>query len=260
MYDFWLGEFGLAIQRIENCGFRLHGRKGLEDRRAALANEFEAFGKLFRRLEFEAACDQVDIIVRNLRRGTPLSEEEFAIHCRSLLQSIRNAANKARFYYYPNRKADELHGTRRKWKVAFEAFPSIKEEVTAGVDLWALGRNTASVFHLIRAAEIGLRLLAKKMGVKFAKKPTEWGQWGDLLKALDGKVTALRQTTNGPKRDAELRFYSEAVTGMKALAERRDAVMHVRRDFDEHEAASTIDRVHDLLTGLASRVRERPKK
>ena len=45
----------------------------------------------------------------------------------------------------------------------------------------ALGRSTAAVFHLMRAMEVGIRSVARCLGIPDPLKPAE-RNWGSILK------------------------------------------------------------------------------
>ena len=124
--------------------------------------------------------------------------------------------------------------------------------------LHALGHDTASVFHMMRAAEIGLRVLARERRVSATKKrPLDWNTWGNLIDKIEVTLGGIRKKPNGPKKDLALGFYSGALGHMTALKDvYRDQVNHVRRSYDEHESARVLDRTHDCLLLLSTRLNE----
>jgi hypothetical protein len=93
---------------------------------------------------------------------------------RTLLEAFEADTKFLYLYAYPRRKADVYIRYKGEWHDALRAFPSIAAEVEDGVDCYALGHNTACVFHMVRVAEIGLRAIARERGIKTvrAKTPT----------------------------------------------------------------------------------------
>ena len=56
------------------------------------------------------------------------------------------------------------------WEAAFAGFPSVYEEVERSLKCFAYRQYTASVFHMMRVAEQGLRAVAKERRVKLPKR------------------------------------------------------------------------------------------
>jgi hypothetical protein len=77
------------------------------------------------------------------------------------------------------------------------------------------------------------------------------------LRAIEQQLSAIRNATAGPKKDAALAFYNGAVSDLRALQDLyRDRTMHLRESYDEGQAQSAMHRVHSLLDNLASRLNE----
>jgi len=89
------------------------------------------------------------------------------------------------FYYYPFAKADTLLKFGTIWAHIFAAFKNTVSDVEAAYDCYALDRNTASIFHIMRVAEMGLRALARERRVTLPKKkPVDWGTWQEIISEL----------------------------------------------------------------------------
>jgi hypothetical protein len=217
-----------------------------------LAVQFESVAAFCAKHDFPLSQHVCAWLLRRLKEG-PIHTAMLRDNTRSLSEALTDDASKIRAYIYRNERADFLSNLDNEWASVFLAFPETEIEIKAAVDLWALGHSTASVFHTMRACELGLRFLAKKVGVKNEDKPLEWMQWGALIKEMDKRLLALTSQTNGPKKDAEKVFLGGALSHMRSLQEKRDAVMHVRRQFDEHEARSVFLHVHGLFISIQSK-------
>jgi hypothetical protein len=149
-----------------------------------------------------------------------------------------------------------------EWGPTIKSFPSGKAEITAAIDCYALDHPTASVFHLMRAAELGLRALARERGVKFPDKPIEWAEWQQLIDQISSKGRAAALAfPRGPKRDAALAFYTGAVAQFDAFKDKyRNAVMHMRRSYDELDAQRAINQVRDFMNGLSAKIGEKTRR
>jgi hypothetical protein len=149
------------------------------------------------------------------------------------------------------------------WAHIWRRFPSTRHDCEEAVYCYVLERNTASIFHAIRVAEIGLRALARRLRVKLPKgKKLEWGEWQAILKEMSKKTEAIGQTARaGPHKDESLEFYNGAIgqfTGFKD--EFRNQVMHVRKDYDEFDARKSLTRVRDFMEKLADKIDEKGKR
>jgi hypothetical protein len=85
---------------------------------------------------------------------------------------------------------DELFGSR-----VGKAFSSASQDIREAGNCLAADCNTAAVFHLMRAAEVAMRALARDRDVEFKDKPIEHKEWGQILPNLESKVTELRDRT-----------------------------------------------------------------
>jgi hypothetical protein len=190
--------------------------------------------------------------------------ESFAItydqildHMLTLKEAVDDDARDVHFYHYPPHKALALLRITEDWSATINrsAFPSANPEIEAGVDCYALERNTACVFHMMRVAELGMRALARERQVSFPKHPLEWADWQNILEQTESRAkAATSRMPRGPAKDAALAFYSGALGQLHAFKDTyRNVVMHVRRTYDELDALRAINQVRDFMNGLSPR-------
>jgi hypothetical protein len=163
------------------------------------------------------------------------------------------------FCHYPLQKVSFLLEVRKTWARTLAAFPSAEKEIEEGVDCYALGHNTACVFHMARVAEMGLRTIARERGLKNARKnvPLDWGTWGAVFGAIEGQLKAIRNKPPGPKKDAALAFYDTILSGLHAIQSLyRDRTMHLRKSYDDGEAQSAMFRSRELMDTLSTKLTE----
>ena len=157
---------------------------------------------------------------------------------------------------------DDLFGL--EVNAAFKsAVPDIKE---AGNCL-AVGCPTASVFHLMRAVEWGLRGLAAHLGKNSVRthrsgkvnyKPLPYSDWEHILNQLgplvDKRIEKMRP---GPKKQAAQEFYYPALQDIRAIRDAwRNHVMHSRAEYSPQDAEAIRGHVERLLRTLATRIKE----
>lgn len=139
-------------------------------------------------------------------------------------------------------------------------FREANKEVTQAGNCLAAGNSTATVFHLMRALEHGLRALAKRLRVKYKrslKTPTDLRDWGDILTAIEDKVDEIEQKPRTHKREADLRFYHGAVAQFRHFKNAwRNHVMHARVLYEGDEAGVVMRHVSEFMQHLATRLKE----
>lgn len=163
----------------------------------------------------------------------------------------------------PNVPKKEKRGPSPIWLNIWKRFPSAKEDCEETVYCFALERNTACVFHAMRVAEIGLRALARQMKVKLPrKKRLEWAQWQELLREMSVKTEHIAKTAKaGPAKDESLEFYNGAIGQFYGFKDEfRNQVMHVRKTYDQFEAARALTRVRDFMEKLAHHIDEHGRR
>lgn len=171
-----------------------------------------------------------------------------------LFNAVERDAGDQFFCHYDNARIGFLQRMPSEWASVLAAFPSAKPEIEAGVDCYALGHNTACVFHMVRVAEIGLRVAARERGIKNARKdvPLDWGTWGQVFGAIEGQLKAIRNKPPGPKKEAALTFYDTVLSDLHAIQSLfRDRTMHLRKVYDDGEAQSAMFRARELMATLA---------
>jgi hypothetical protein len=163
------------------------------------------------------------------------------------------------FFHYSRDNAKLILSVDDNWDKVFKEFPSSKIEIVAGVDCYAIGHNTACVFHMVRVGELGLRTIGRECGVETVRNNVsiEWGTWGQVFQAIEPEISAIRKKQNGHQKDAALAFYDTILSDLHAIQSLyRDHTMHFRGKYDDGEAQSAMFRVRSLMMTLASKLDE----
>lgn len=183
--------------------------------------------------------------------------DDLFIRACALRDAIRIECGEYLYYAYPKDRGQKLTQWKSDWEKIVAAFPDVEIESYAATDCYALTHNTASVFHSMRVAEIGLRTLAKERRIRLPRnKAVEWGTWQETIKALDDEIRSIGQTWKpGRRKDTALEFYSGARADLNGFKdEYRNLVMHVRLHYDSFQAARALARVHDFMSRLAGKL------
>jgi hypothetical protein len=227
-----------------------------------LANNFRYIRPIVESMGLRSAMHRVNRVHGALYqgRGYP-SYATVERELTTLGQAIEDDLKNEHFYHYPADKAEAIRSVHRAWDLTIKSFPSAGTEIVDAVDCYAVGHNTASVFHLMRVAEYGLRALARERGVTFPKHPLEWADWQNILEQTEAKAKdATKGMPRGPAKDAALAFYSGAIGQFHAFKDTyRNVTMHVQRRYDELDALRATNQVRDFMNGLSVRIGEKTR-
>lgn len=131
----------------------------------------------------------------------------------------------------------------------FQSFWSANDDLVEAGKCLALGRSTACVMHLMRAAEVALKALAKACGVGVQN------DWGSYLREINKALTAKLQASG--KRSPEEQFYSEAATIFERLKVAwRNPSMHVEKSYTEERAKEIYAATRAFMQHLAPKISE----
>ena len=153
------------------------------------------------------------------------------------------------FYLYPRERAKVFIGVAEDWAAALGKFKEARDDVFAGVDCWAMGQATASVFHMMRVVEKGLGHLASEVGLTLAHE-----NWGTIIDLIEKNIANERNSLpKGSQRNERLQFLSEAAIEMRYFKDAwRNYVSHGRGAYDEHNARGIIEHVRAFMTRLSA--------
>jgi hypothetical protein len=182
-----------------------------------------------------------------------LSHRALATEMHVLRETMDNGLKWQLMYRYPNAKAAVLMNWMDDWTQVRARFPSAQTDIQAGVDLWALGHSTASVFHFMRVLEYGLRALAKDVGISFDVQ-----NWQNVIDQIEAEIRKLGKTLPaGIEKSTRLQFLSEAAKEFSYFKDGwRNHVSHNRSSYDEHQSSSVLEHVKAFMTLLSSRLGE----
>jgi hypothetical protein len=124
------------------------------------------------------------------------------------------------------------------------AFPEANKDLSEAAFCYAFERNTACVFHLMRALEIVLKAFAEKLGAHFEPK-----NWGRILSSIEEKIGNSRNS-----EDAEVLVHLRNIKNAW-----RNSTMHVERDYDAEQAFDILRTTKNFMIQVAKRL-QRPNE
>jgi hypothetical protein len=171
---------------------------------------------------------------------------QFAMAFSSFRQLLENDLSSILLLTVPPETAAFYRSTSYFGEEAQAAFPSAQSDMVDACTCYALGLNTACVFHVMRVLEVGLQALAKDVGVAWTPDP-----WGQNLKNIEEAVQALHRTH--PKKA----FYSDCCTEFKYIKDAwRNVIMHLSYSYDEKDAKRILEHSRNLLKTIAKKLAE----
>jgi len=211
-----------------------------------------------------------EVLVKHLERvrqyldkdsPLPMSEQSAIYITKDFLDNLEVELRTHLFLFVPSARKDMFTKPEEWfWGEVKERVRDTEVDIEEACRCHALGRSTATVTHLMRVAEIGLRGLARKAGVKVTKKgrnvPLAWAEWQDLIAEIRAKKITGLQTPRGPKRSDEIDFYLGALGEFEAFKDvYRHHVMHARKSYKDTDAEHVMLYVRGFIRRLAPRIR-----
>lgn len=195
--------------------------------------------------------------INNLFSAGEVTNGEFIIELKALLEAVEDDSRKQKFCYYPIGKMLEVLNFERTWAPALKKFDKIKFNAHSAVDCWALGHNDACVFHLMKVMELGVRRFSKRLGVNLVQPPKSSAgnvrelTWNDFITSIEAPIKALPQKTIKEKRKYE--EYCQVKSYLHAVKDAwRNPTMHPREEgYTDASAQDLLIHVRSFMNGLA---------
>jgi hypothetical protein len=201
-------------------------------------------------------CIHINQAIRSFRRWADYDEKTWSELRRvalALVNAIDNELKDYIFYQYPKGKAEKLGSFDSDWALAMRAFPSVHADAFSATDCYAMGHNTAAVFHCMRVLERGIAALAGEFGLNF-----DIQNWQNIIDQIESKIAEQRKTlSRGAEKNERLSFLSEAAKEFFYFKDGwRNYVSHNRGRYDDSQALSILDHTRFFMCHLASQLSE----
>ncbi len=152
-------------------------------------------------------------------------------------------------------EAEHYNNPSKSWEKVIKEFPSTTIDIEEASKCLACGRYTASVFHLMRIMEAGLRVLSialRDPTIDPKTNPT----WEAILKKCDAELQKPRKDRS-PEWAANDVFFSGAVANLRAVKEAwRNPTLHVGIPYDEEKASDVWNAVRAFMRHLCTVLHE----
>ena len=260
------GQRGSVMERFHLAQFldlanMLREPQRLGAGRTKIGDDFKQTGlKLFagieadcKALSFRGPAAAVKRVINLLNRPDS-TFEEFHNLMADFLSRITDEMEETYFMALSPREAEEYSAPWKQWNESvFNQFPAASWDVVEAGRCLALGRYTASVFHLMRVVESGIKALRAALGVA---EPAGNPSWHTLLETCDREIKK-RYENRSDEFKGDLAFYSEAVGFLRSIMYAwRNPTMHIEESYTEEEARAITVAVQGFMRHLATKLSE----
>jgi hypothetical protein len=203
----------------------------------------------------------LDRILELSSRGH-LTVEGFCGMAKDAMMRLRDEAYAKRMFCIPAEKASyhlaysanpgHSNTVEELWSPIFNSFGSTKYDALEAFRCYALGRNTACVFHLMRVLELGLAALGNVFNVSLAH--TNWAPAIDQIESRIGDMQKDPVWKMLPDCKVQQEFYSQAASYFGILKDAwRNYTAHARGKYDENEAGDILMSVRAFMQKLTAK-------
>ena len=187
---------------------------------------------------------------------------EFQTHIEHVRESIERELKDHAYVHVDPERAPTCFKRNLFGTDVGKAFPKARYDIQEAGKCFAVGANTAAVFHLMRVAEFGLRALAYDRRVKLPKKATlDLATWEDIIRQLETAEVAIHGFPKTLAREAQYEFYHGAMMEYRSFKNVwRNRFTQTRGDFAGENggdrARKAMAHVGEFMKILASTITE----
>lgn len=176
--------------------------------------------------------------------------KELLVHGRIVRQAIMDDLSQHLFFSIGETNRELYEQSEPPFgKAVADKFPDASKDIECACRCVALHEWTASMFHLMRVLEHGLRFMATRFAVPFATD-----SWHKVLKGIEDEIAALRNKQSQTQKDRdEITFYSDAASQFRHFKDAwRNHVAHARVNYDEKDATKVLAHVREFMQHLTA--------
>lgn len=269
MIKFFAHDFIYRLHTLEHS--QLRAREAIvtklstdpdQDFKEQLSEFLEKMRKYLIQLNLEVSLDRLGRFAHLIKGGSfgedKCSWEVADREITELLNCILNESGSRHFAFIPSERAKYFEQEKLFGDDVYNNFESARPEIKNAGNCIAADLYSAAVFHLMRAAEHGLRTLALNDPVKIILPfPLEYAGWQDMIDKIEAHKKTFVAMTRGPAKDEELSFFQTALIECNYFKDLwRNPAMHTRLNPNEADAISVYIRTKDFMQNLSKRIKE----
>lgn len=201
--------------------------------------------------------DQVLAYIESLKgQGKEITKERFITNMNGIEERICQELHDLWFFRMPDENVGFYEGSRERFgQKVIDAFPNAMYDIEEAGKCFALGRSTATVFHLMRVMEIGLFALGKSLNDP-NWDPHNNRSWHSILHKCDKEIAKKKEDRAQEWKEDE-EFYMSVTANIHAVKNAwRNPTMHVGKKYTNEEAADIFNAVRTFMRHLATKLQE----
>ena len=181
-----------------------------------------------------SACSRIESLISDRFMLTALPEKVSGLY-----DSIKDELKGIKFLHIPTGRAGYFADQYKEFsRELYDRFPQATLDFVQSGKCFACGLWTATVFHIMRAAEAGLDEIEKHLSL-----PIKNENWGEVLREFKKAVDNM---TGDEKRK-----WGDILANFRSLKDIwRNRVMHLDQKYDEDEAKFSFRKVRELLCSI----------
>ncbi|MGA3327041.1 MAG: hypothetical protein ABSF45_21460 [Terriglobia bacterium] len=194
-----------------------------------------------KKLGLSLSLKKVERIKESLDEGGAITLDQLHGDIAELHERIIDELESQLFLAVPESKKKYYSSLDPFGKSVADRFPSAIFDAAEAGRCYALNRNTACVFHLMRVMEIGVQKLGDKLGVKLATEKN----WQNILDEVNKAIKSL-----DPRAEATKQLSASAAHLYAIKVAWRNEVMHPKATYTEEEADAIFKHVNTFVNHL----------
>lgn len=223
-----------------------------DDQLAPLRSFIEAAGIECQKLGFSVSASLIDQCafrvskkdIFRLNNRKDLEEE-----VKALQRAVHTELRAALFLHVPASSGEYYDDRPQFGETTANKFPKAVTDIQESAKCFALGRYTATVFHLMRVMEYAPQYLGRKLNINLVSEKN----WANILDEVDKAVKVLPAKNSHQK--AKRNRFSEASAHLRMVKDAwRNDVMHPKETYTEEEAERVFRNVKDFMVHLATKL------
>jgi len=197
----------------------------------------------------------LNVVVRvSAFANSKCTHQELYMRIVALREAMEDELHGKKLVQIPNLRSEYCDKKDAFGEAVSIAFPSAERDIQEAANCYALGFNTACVFHLMRVLEKGLMALAHSLNVAYTSE-----NWGRILDKIEAAIAPLEKVSikENPNKLSDLQFYGESATQFRYFKNAwRNHVVHACVNYGPEEALAIMGHVRDLMQSISKRLSE----
>jgi hypothetical protein len=251
MKEMYAGRIATLTDTLDRALAEAHFQEGevSEDVRLAYRDGFDAVKTTCNFLGLDSTSDQASRIVDSL--GNPQFDvSELAEDLFDLRRRFTDELGHYLCLIFDKSEAKLWQNRQPFGPEVYEAFPAATIDIEEAGRCLACHRGTATVFHLMRVMEVGLRATSQALGIPYAPS------WESHLKQIQDRIN-MKWRKRGIRWKRDEPFFRGVLGHLQAVKVAwRNPTMHIVNHYTPEQAEDIFNSVRGFMRHLATRLSE----